>query len=403
MKKILVGPIDIPGTFYFESGNWLNPGMGGSEFHSINLASYLSDNFKVTLWARKGILLGANFEVVDVINEFESFDLQISFTSHSNSQTSSSTPLVVISHHPFDRHVLELPQRTIAIANIGRYQLLSNKQFAEKRKIVQFWLPAFYNVLKDENQVRTRSQPLIAGHLSSLHPSKGFNDVLKGWLKYSANSSKLGVLRVVGGIGLYGSSESHNLYPVGREYGQRLEKTMRINRNSKVEFLGRIQGDITKEVQTWSVALLNPKGIGESECVSMKDCWREGVPVIAGNRFGQRDHMKFFPELSIGLFQSIPMILSRLDREPELLIELSKKSLIKYQELAQMKAKTISHWNELLFSALSNGDLRIGTYGRQVGKISARDLLDIQIDKLFLQSLLLLSFFYRFGLKLFRR
>lgn len=345
--KILVGPIDLPGQISVDSDNPNNPGIGGSEYHSIVLAQILARDFEVSLWLRSGSLSSSGLTIIKNLATVDDFDLQISFSSLANEETPKPYPLVAISHHPFDSHILDLPSRTLVIANVGDYQLKSNKQLASRAGIPQLWLPVFLRKPQAHFFERTPASGLVVGHLSSLHPSKGFHDVLSAWMNYLAKGGS-GTLEVLGGQSLYGLVESHPTLPVSKKYGARLLSIMGGKVHESVKFLGRVPGDVESHIAKWHLAVLNPKGFGESESVSMKDCWRESVPVVAGNRFGQRDYMRLFPSLASSSPRKISEIIKVLSEDATTLSALQKQSQVEYQRLYERGVQSGKLWKELV-------------------------------------------------------
>lgn len=381
-KSVLIGPIDIPGKISVESSESFNPGIGGSEMHSIVLANLLSTNFEVTLWARTGPVPKGKFQVVRNPSNFSEFDLQISYTSNAQSESLEFLPLIAISHHPFDGHINSLPTRTVAIANVGRFQLLSNAKKARVRKIKQIWLPVFLRGPAKSLVSNRQGEGLIAGHLSSMHPSKGFLDVLKGWTKFRVRDEVESQLRVLGGISLYGSKESHPTLPTELHFGNKLSREIKGKDAHSIVFLGRVSGDIASEIAKWDIAILNPKGWGESESVSMKDCWRMGVPVIAGNRFGQRDYMSDFPELQASSPRQIARVLKRYQRGKLSAVELSNRAMENYSILEQRGHLSAQKWAELVTVVTEKHPTGLTNCGIPIGKISSSQRIAVWVDHL---------------------
>lgn len=349
--KILVGPINLPGRISVDADNPNNPGIGGSEYHSIVLATILARDFEVTLWLKSGSLDASGIRILEDLGADEDFDLQISFSSMANEVTPKPYPLVAISHHPFDSHILDLPVRTLAIANVGDYQLKSNIRLAKRVGIPQVWLPVFLRKPQAQVIERTNASEFVVGHVSSMHPSKGFHDVLAAWMGYLAEGG-IGTLEVLGGQSLYGLAESHPFLPVSKQYGTKLLAIMGGEVHESVKFLGRVPGDVESRIASWHLAVLNPKGFGESESVSMKDCWRESVPVVAGNRFGQRDYMRLFPTLASSSPRNISRIIKTLSEDSSKLEVLQQQSRLEYQRLYARGVESGNLWRELAFKIL---------------------------------------------------
>ncbi len=378
--KILIGPIDVPGYFDLNSLSGINPGMGASEFQTILLAQKLTNFFEVTLWIKSGKIQESRLETIEDLPIQIEFDLQIAPTSAMKDSRLESVPLIAVSHHPFDPHVFGLPTRTRLISNSGRYQLLSNAVGAWTVGAPQVWLSYFFPRIELEQYPDIVRSSNKIGHISSLHPSKGFHDVLRTWKRYSRKSKLDSSFEVIGGISLYGEGESHPSLPVSKNYGYKLEKILQTKPGIKIEFLGRLQGGVHDSILPWDVAVLNPLGLGESENVSMKDCWAVGVPVVAGNKFGQRDYMRLFPELSPSLVKPIHKILLQMDNSPELKRELSLRARNAYLDLVDRGANAAESWVSLINELVSVGRIDPRNFGLSVGKVTARDNFHVLAD-----------------------
>jgi len=398
--KILIGPINLPGKISVDAQKPNNPGIGGSEYHSIVLASILSTRNEVTLWINSGNLVIAGIRIVSTLDSDEDFGLQISFSSHANEHVPKPFPLVAISHHPFDSHILELPNRTLAIANVGDYQLKSNSRFAKKVGIPQIWLPVFLRNPQTELRRESDGIGFTVGHVSSLHPSKGLHDVVSAWMRYLAIGGQ-GTLEILGGQSLYGLQESHSYLPVSKHYGERLLAIMGGSVPDTVKFLGRVPGDIASRIASWDLAILNPKGFGESESVSMKDCWRESVPVVAGNRYGQRDYMRLFPNLASSKPRAIAKITRELSHDRIRLATLQNQSRREYQLLFERGIQAGELWKELV-SSIAEGK-KLGSLGMAPTPASIKLSLLIRFEgwqiKLQIMGSKALSRLRQFGVK----
>lgn len=377
--KILVGPIALSGRFEVNAKEPNNPGIGGSEYHSIVLATILSRDNDVTLWLISGSLDINGFSIQNELLPEDVFDLQISFSSCANWMTPHPFPLVAISHHPFDSHILKLPKRTLVIVNVGDYQLKTNSRYANRVGIPQIWLPVFLRTPNSQSVIRSNPEPFTVGHVSSLHPSKGFHDVLVAWMDY-LSSGGTGRLEVLGGQSLYGISETHPYLPVSKSYGKKLLAIMGGEVHDSVKFLGRVLGDVGPRIGSWDLAVLNPKGFGESESVSMKDCWRESVPVIAGFRFGQRDYMRLFPELATSSPRNIARIIRDLRDDGRVLRMYKDRALIQYRVLFERGIQSGELWRELC-RKISREEPLLNA-GMTASRPSARDRINISLEGL---------------------
>jgi hypothetical protein len=352
--KILIGPLALPGSVSMDDLELENPGIGGSEYHSLVLASVLREQHEISVWVESGSLEMPSVHVISRPERLEPYDLQVAFTSRANEATPDKYPLIAISHHPFDSHIADLPKRTLVIANVGEYQLKSNEQIAAKAGIPQIWLPIFFCSPRMDEEAISKSKSFLVGHLSSLHPSKGFHDVLAGWMKYISQGGD-GLLEVVGGQSLYGLSESHEFLPVSKAYGARLLKIMGGQVHPTVRFLGRVRG-VSSLVRRWDLAILNPKAFGESANISLADCWRESTPVIAGNRFGQRDLMGRFPTLAASTPRQIHRKLKHLSQNQNVLDLHQSRSKLFYKDLYLRGLASRKKWYEVIDAAIASPD-----------------------------------------------
>lgn len=342
--RVLVGPIELSTNFEARVTRELNPGIGGSEYHSIQLALILSEKFEVDLWVTHGKPRVAGLAVLQSPRKASDYFLQIAHSSAKDSESLAKVPLICVSHHPFDVHLKWLPRRAIGVAHVGNYQLKSNNWPQVSRSIPDFWLPVFLRSGVTSFDWRAnRAQEFTVGHVSSLHPSKGFHDVLKAWMKFVSNGGE-GTLEVLGGARLYGSAETHQLLPVSKSYGDKLLSIMGGEIHSSVKFLGLVPGDVHPVISRWHLAILNPLALGESESVAMKDCWRAGVPVIAGNYFGHRDYLCAFPELSIKFWRQIPRRIAKIARDESLRGDLSKRAISEFTRLSQRGNESEKQW-----------------------------------------------------------
>jgi hypothetical protein len=147
-----------------------------------------------------------------------------------------------------------------------------------------------------------------------------------------------------------------------------------------VVFLGRLSGDISNEIAKWDLAILNPRGWGESESVSMKDCWRMGVPVIAGNRFGQRDYMSDFPELHASSPRQIARLLRRYQQGKLSRADLSARALEQYSKLVQRGRLSSDKWTELVSVASQESPSGLVNCGIPIGNVTYGNKLAVWAD-----------------------
>jgi hypothetical protein len=255
------------------------------------------------------------------------------------------------------------------------------------------------SVLYRKSTYPEKNQLLLknVGHISSLHPGKGFHYALSGWLKFASKKTIKYRLKVIGGIGLYGISENHKTLPVEANYGDLLLKIMKNKLDPSVVFMGKLSGkEISTEIKDWGAAIINPKGISESECMSMKECWEAGVPTISGNYFGLRDYMKDFPELRASSPKAIAKVLKKLETNQKLLTDLSKRSLYKYNQLVSRGEYSLKEWVNLIQEVLENGAKTSYKSGLPIGVVSVKDKIGLFRDSLLIFMLAARARIYTF-------
>jgi hypothetical protein len=178
---------------------------------------------------------------------------------------------------------------------------------------------------------------------------------------------------------------------VSKHYGEKLLAIMGGRVHETVKFLGRVPGDIASRIASWDLAVLNPKGFGESESVSMKDCWRESVPVIAGSRFGQRDYMRFFPTLASSRPRSISRIIMDLSQDQAKLALLQEQSRREYELLFKRGLQSGTLWEDVV-AAIAEGKI-LASSGMPTTPPSTSLKLQILVEGLQIQLQVLASKF----------
>lgn len=362
----------------------LNPGIGGSEFHSIQLSLELAlAGFNVSL-----LFEGERPRLPDSVrlihcesSKLRSKDFDILITSvgwvpRLVDLGLTFIPTIVISHHPHDGNLLNswsslsYPKMLV---NVGRYQLLSNL----KKGIPSVWLPAFTNPpsLGQEPVPEVSLSKLRVGHISSLHPSKGFHIALMGWMRFAKTLAKGSTsLTVLGTSKLYGSSHVtfDNGIPVDGPYGRKLNKIISLSPialQDNIQFLGLVEGSVDESVKRWEVAIQNPIGLAEADPMVVQDCLRCGVPVIGSSLFGMYDYTRYFPELRAHTPWGISRKLKLLRGNPRLLRRLQIRAVSIYEELFERRSRTVVEWINLLDQVANNLPLSAGI---SVGEVESR-------------------------------
>jgi glycosyltransferase involved in cell wall biosynthesis len=304
MKSLQVTPLVIffdanpnfPSPYLDEHGN--NLGLGGSEHYLLKLAQLASKNEIPTL-----IYGSDNFDsgLEGVAGISSTSELPEHFVTIVNSGSLSSfkraswpdSRLIVLSHHPHDGHLRSWQEMSgVTIVNLGKYQWLSNGPASNVRLI-----PGFSPDAISSKRHLPKEGPLVVGHVSSLHPSKGFHDVLKIWTRLARSSNRFR-FEVVGGPALY-SAHAGEASSSQSRYLSRLTKMVKKGGlESKIRFHGVLRDHRTVS-DAWHAATQNPRGIAEADPVSLKEFFAAGIPVFASKHFGMGDYMRELAKLSL--------------------------------------------------------------------------------------------------------
>ncbi len=364
--SICIGPVDLNEVIEFASVPYRNPGIGGSEHYFLVLAhrlSLTSDRGFVTVLftgvhpSMKGYENpNLTFMPVDELVSLKEWDIAIlstGFLAKEASLMALSKRVIAVSHHPHDGHLEKLvgKSKPFAVVNLGRYQYLSNT----RRGVDHVRIPSFFLVDETPKLDEVSRVPRLIGHISSLHPSKGFHVIARQWRKIVRRNRGVD-LEVVGGASLYGHNENHPLLPTTQAYGEKLVKILGSNlkigsnlQKGKVRFLGRVPGSIDSIVNRWSVALINPKGIGEADPATLRDLIRLGIPVVSSRRYGLSEYMDYFPETTVKNARSIPSTVKRLLDSHDLQRKLIARSQVLAETLLARNKVIEKAWAELLY------------------------------------------------------
>lgn len=381
--RIALGPIQLKRRFVFSSEITENPGMGGSEFHIIKLAEILSkSNFKVCV-IYDGIKPDSSGSIQFVSsNELKGAEFDLLITSvgwvENLGQSLRKTKAVVISHHPFDgrlrNSLANLAQPKVAV-NVGRFQYFSNGV----SELPSIWLPAFTKVsLSDMSpNPQISASGLTVGHISSLHPSKGFHIALKGWIKFASRpEGSASKLRVIGSSALYDhgmSSASGDSIPISGNYGRKIKSIINAapeNVRARIDFLGLLNSSVQFEIRNWDIAIQNPLGLAEADPMVVQDCLASGVPVIGSALFGMYDYTKYFKGLRAHTAWGVCRRLVSVSLYPTKLENHKLRAKELFLELLRRRPAVDAHWVRLCEDILDGEkDLRGIPIGRKESEL----------------------------------
>jgi hypothetical protein len=155
---------------------------------------------------------------------------------------------------------------------------------------------------------------------------------------------------------LYGKAESHPALPVQSQHGEDIITAFGGSIPPEVRFLGVVTDGLDDIIRGWDTAILNPTGVSEADPASVKDCLRNGVPVVGGRDFGMAELLESFPELSIRRPRDIAGVVSELQADPMLRHRLAARSLEAARALQADDRDLTGRWVELIEAVLEGGD-----------------------------------------------
>lgn len=352
MISLAIGPIQLSRDISIAEFPAPNPGIGGTEFQTIWLAHELAKaGYKVSLFCDGGKVsskyLKSEHADLDTQRHFDIQILPLSQANHAANTFISPQKKIVMSHHPHDlsKNHMRFVRECDVLISVGKYQYWSNS----KSPIAHFWLPGLCRA--PVNQTRPSSlYGFTVGHISSLHPSKGFHVLAKAWAGITAKIPNAR-LEVIGGLHLYGEEFIDAEIPTSPRYADKIRKAFGGVVPSNVIFHGVLSGEALDHVaQSWHLAVLNPIGTGEADPGVVRDVWRLGVPVVSTMRFGMGDYMEHFPELWASSPRVVTQKVVRMLQIPEELASLSEKALEQADELWARALETIGLWKSLIAS-----------------------------------------------------
>jgi glycosyltransferase involved in cell wall biosynthesis len=360
-RDVAIGPITLVRDFFFQDYDTPNPGIGGTEFQAILTAIVLAKaGLKVDLICIGGEARSDCFRTINLNGtRTVKYDIQISpLSAISNPalETLVSKHKVAVSHHPHDltRSKRRLLQGWDLLVSVGEYQYWSNWL----SPIPHIWIPGFAKA-PFENTLSESIQEFVVGHISSLHPSKGFHVLAQAWPRVARRAEDVR-LEVVGGLRLYGEP-NENLdteIPTTHRYSGKIKRILGGQVPGEVEFLGVLNGSqLADKMQTWAVAVLNPLGTGEADPGVVRDCWSLGIPVISTMHFGMGDYQTHFPELVASSPGKISKLILRLHARPSKLLSLRERTKEVYGFVWARSQYCQKLWVQIAKELASNGDI----------------------------------------------
>jgi glycosyltransferase involved in cell wall biosynthesis len=327
-----------------------NPGIGGTEFILIKLVIKLSIIDKLNKYyilSDKKIfinnqIMNSNVHLAksDFIFNINNDIVVCPVSQLEFLEKIRNLPKRIIfwSHHPHD---IFNPKniKNFDVVSIGSYQYISNYLIHGKHFRIDNLSPSYkYNNDKKENKFV---------YIGGFAKGKGLHLILKSWPKIVALLPDA-ELNIIGGDLYHELNLSTSLsdFPIRGKYASLLLKIVSkypTELQGSIHFKGLLTStEADKILSNSKIALLNPTGYTEAAPASPLDCFKFGIPVIAGGDYGMLDIMSEFPELDLKKY-SITKIINNIKSEKKL-TELINHS-IKYSIIKESFNKSIlSDW-----------------------------------------------------------
>ena len=351
-----------------------NPGIGGTQFTTIQLALRLAElynNWEISLVNTTSIqidkkniniILSSNVNefliteqatqmnvVVATIQSMRGIDLEL--------LKKISNRIVAWSHHPYDDRLRYLDGLVPfgAVVSVGAYQFYSNKWLRSPSFFIQ---NIFMPLVLSADELRChldKDQPVLV-HLGALVSGKGFLYIAQQWpkIKEKFPGAKF---HIIGGSDLYRNTEQHDLIPVTPALARSiLEYITRDDlEQGSVKFHGNLGAEKFDILKQAHVALQNPTGATEAFPASTLECMSVGLPVIASADFGMWDSMRFFSELQLQKPSQIVEKLHWLLEDERRYIATSERAKSVAIDFSRNTDDILTRWT-LLLKAVSAGN-----------------------------------------------
>lgn len=323
LPRLTIGPLKLSHAVGEIALGQPNPGIGGTEFTSLQLALRLAAAkiSQTTVWLvedsnQESIsrMKSVNIVRIPSFSEFHPKSDEVVLAPAWNllrvpKQNLARHRIVLWSRHPHDGYIRPATEihSVATIVSVGDYAFWSNNWVRIPH--VRIRNPVSPRFVSDKDRKADKQGPTV-GHISSLHPSKGFHYIAKAWNEITREVPKIR-LEVIGGISMYGDADLHPLLPVERRYGDKILKYFGGSVPDNVTFQG-VSQNVDAKTASWAAAILNPTGLTEADPASLKDCLRLGIPAVGGFDYGMVDYLRCIPEVQLKSVSNLPRVVKNL-------------------------------------------------------------------------------------------
>lgn len=352
------------------ASNHPNPGLGGTQFLSLQLSVLLAElhnDLDVRLVSNRCFRLNGpkNLEVcvVEDLSRYfvnsplESLGVILSPTRvleqlNSESIARVAERTIVHSHHLFDRSlaVLERKHTFAGVACVSRYQFSTLQTRSPKYYLRNLVIPNWEFAAEDRLSIR-RKADLELLYLGALTPDKGVVAVAKAWpmIRRRFDSVRL---HVIGGSETHGKASNHPLLPTDRATGDEILQYIPLGdiNGGRVVFYGNLGACKAAIIRQCDAALLNLDGHRESFCLAAYECLSLGVPILGCRAGAMREIMMHFPELTISRQRQVVSRLARLMSDPTLRSSVRKRCVALDSSVQADNAAVLRSWATLVSS-----------------------------------------------------
>ena len=381
--------------FSFDRPDLGNPGVGGTEYATISLATELVKrpgiqiciltNFPLRLAAGLELLVVSNLESAMKLglldNQFLVFRPKIDPDApYLESLLTTKAKLIAWTHVTPSHTHLRLLARSRSVAGVvalGNRQALSwvDNPVAKKTVVIQ---NGQYPAILQADVMNKKK----ISYLGALVPQKGFHVVAKAWPRVSQEFPEL-KLQVIGSGNLYDRNTNLGKRQFAAPtYEAEIVKALGTSISS-VDFLGRVSAERKAiEIAESFIGIANPTGFTENCPAAALDFQAAGVPVIAGKKYGLIDTVQ---DKSTGVLIKTR---NNLERQIIALIKDDQRRLQYSQNALSFVQKDFNftqisnQWHEFLRS-LEQKSMKSNIYKKPVVNLTERmAIINLQIFRI---------------------